>query len=130
MADSILKLKVDNQEYDSKLKRATEGLQRYVDGCRKAGGTLAVVEDETLQFVQALGEMDTVAKGGQQSLKEMTRSLTDLTIQYRSLTDEEKNSPFGQALAKGIDQLTERAAVAKDAEGTYGYKIICPPTKI
>ena len=115
MADSILKLKVDNQEYDSKLKRATEGLQRYVDGCRKAGGTLAVVEDETLQFVQALGEMDTVAKGGQQSLKEMTRSLTDLTIQYRSLTDEEKNSPFGQALAKGIDQLTERAAVAKDA---------------
>jgi hypothetical protein len=31
MADSILKLKVDSQEYDSKLKRATEGLQRYVD---------------------------------------------------------------------------------------------------
>ncbi len=123
MADSILKLKVDNQEYDSKLKRATEGLQRYVDGCRKAGGTLAVVEDETLQFVQALGEMDTVAKGGQQSLKEMTRSLTDLTIQYRSLTDEEKNSPFGQALAKGIDQLTERAAVAKDAMGDVNAAI-------
>jgi len=123
MADSILKLKVDNQEYDSKLKRATEGLQRYVDGCRKAGGTLAVVEDETLQFVQALGNMDTVAKGGQQSLKEMTRSLTDLTIQYRSLTDEEKNSPFGQALAKGIDQLTERAAVAKDAMGDVNAAI-------
>lgn len=123
MADSILKLKVDSQEYDSKLKRATEGLQRYVDGCHKVGGTLAVVEDETLQFVQALGEMDTVAKGGQQSLKEMTRSLTDLTIQYRSLTDEEKNSPFGQALAKGIDQLTERAAVAKDAMGDVNAAI-------
>lgn len=123
MSDSILKLKVDNQEYDSKLKRATEGLLRYVDGCRKAGGTLAVVENETLQFVQALGEMDTVAKGGQQSLKEMTRSLTDLTIQYRSLTDEEKNSPFGQALAKGIDQLTERAAVAKDAMGDVNAAI-------
>ena len=123
MADSILRLKVDNQEYDSKLKRATEGLQRYVDGCRKAGGTLAVVEDETLQFVKALGEMDTLAKGGQQSLKEMTRSLTDLTIQYRSLTDDEKNSPFGQALAKGIDQLTERAAVAKDAMGDVNAAI-------
>ena len=90
MADSILKLKVDNQEYDSKLKRATDGLQRYVDSCRKAGGTLAVVEDETLKFVKSLGEMDTVAKGGQQSLREMARSITDLTIQYRSLTDEEK----------------------------------------
>ena len=123
MADSILRLKVDNQEYDNKLKRATEGLQRYVDGCRKAGGTLAVVEDETLQFVKALGEMDTLAKGGQQSLKEMTRSLTDLTIQYRSLTDEEKNSPFGRALAKGIDQLTERAAVAKDAMGDVNAAI-------
>ena len=34
MADSILRLRVESQEYDNKLKRAAEGLQRYADGCR------------------------------------------------------------------------------------------------
>ena len=115
MADSILRLKVESAEYDSKLKKASQGLQHYIDECRKAGGTLAVVEDDTLAFVKALGEMPTVAQGGTQSLREMTRSITDLTMQYRSLTDEEKNSPFGQAMAASIQTLTNRAGEARDA---------------
>lgn len=115
MADSILRLKVESTEYDSKLKKASQGLQHYIDNCRKAGGTLAVVEDNTLAFVRALGEMPTIAQGSTQSLREMTRSLTDLTIQYRSLTDEEKSSPFGQAMAQSIQTLTERAGQARDA---------------
>lgn len=115
MADSILRLRVESTEYDSKLKKASQGLQHYIDNCRKAGGTLAVVEDNTLAFVRALGDMPTVAQGGTQSLREMTKSLTDLTIQYRSLTDKEKNSPFGQAMAQSIQTLTERAGQARDA---------------
>lgn len=115
MADSILRLKVENREYDSKLRHASEGLQRYVDNCRKVGGTLAVVERETLDYVNALGTMDTVATGAIQKNREMTRVITDLTIQYRQLTDEEKYSPFGKAMAASIQTLTERAAVARDA---------------
>lgn len=115
MADSILRLRVDSTEYDSKLKKASQGLQHYIDNCRKAGGTLAVVEDNTLAFVKALGGMPTVAQGSTQSLREMTKSLTDLTIQYRSLTDEEKNSPFGLAMAQSIQTLTARAGQARDA---------------
>lgn len=117
MADTLLRLRVDNKEYDDKLKRATEGLNRYVDGCRKAGGTLEHLDDGVLDFVKGLGEMETVAQGGTQSLREMTKSITDLTIKYNSLTSEEKQSPFGQALSKSIDQLTERAGVVRDAMG-------------
>lgn len=115
MAENIIKLKVDSQEYDAKIKRATEGIQHYADECRKVGGTLAVVEDETLEFVRSLGQMETVAKGGMQGMRELTRAATDLTIQYRQLTDEEKNSPFGQALKGSIDQLIQRAGDMKDA---------------
>lgn len=117
MADSILRLKVESQEYDAKLKRATEGLNKYVDGCRKAGGTLEHLDDGVLDFVKALGQMDTVSQGGTQSLREMTKSITDLTLKYNSLTDSEKQSPFGVALSKSIDQLTERAGVVRDAMG-------------
>lgn len=117
MADTLLRLRVNNKEYDDKLKRATEGLQRYVDGCRQAGGTLEHLDDGVLDFVKGLGEMDTLAKGGTQSLREMTKSITDLTLKYNSLTDSEKQSPFGVALSKSIDQLTERAGVVRDAMG-------------
>ena len=115
MADSILRLKVDSQEYDQKIKRASEGIQQYAQKCRDAGGTLQYLDDGVLEFVQALGKMDTVATGTKQQLREMSNALTTLTQTYRGLTDEEKASPFGQELAKGIQQLTERAGQAQDA---------------
>ena len=117
MADSILRLKVDSQEYDQKIKRAAEGIQQYAQKCRDAGGTLQYLDDGVLEFVQALGKMDTVATGTKQQLREMSNALTTLTQTYRGLTDEEKASPFGQELAKGIQQLTERAGQAQDAMG-------------
>lgn len=115
MADSILKLRVEDQEYNAKLRNATAGLDHYISNCRKVGGTLEVVEKDTLDFVQALGKMPTVAQGSTQSLREMTRTVGDLTIMYRGLTEEEKRSPFGQALAQGIQELTKRAGDARDA---------------
>ena len=115
MADSILRLKVDSQEYDQKIKRAAEGIQQYAQKCREAGGTLQYLDDGVLEFVQALGKMDTEATTTKQQMREMSNALTTLTMTYRGLTDEEKASPFGQELAKGIQQLTERAGQAQDA---------------
>ena len=123
MADSILRLKVDSQEYDQKIKRAAEGIQQYAQKCREAGGTLEHLDEGVLEFVQALGKMDTVATGTKQQLREMSNALTTLTQTYRGLTDEEKASPFGQELAKGIQQLTERAGQAQDAMGDVQQSI-------
>ncbi|MBR2396147.1 MAG: hypothetical protein IKB00_06025 [Bacteroidaceae bacterium] len=115
MADSILRLKVESQEYEAKLKRASQGLNHFISDCRNSGKELNKATDDVLDYVRALGQMPTVAKGGQQSLREMTRTVGDLTIMYRELTEEEKRSPFGQALAQGIQELTKRAGDARDA---------------
>lgn len=114
MSDAIVRLKVESQEYDQKLKRATEGLTRYADECRKVGGTLEVVEQETLDYVRALGKMDTVAKTTNGSLSEMKKTYTELSMQYRKMTDEEKKGEYGQALRQSLDQLRGRI---KDTEG-------------
>lgn len=108
MADSIVRLRVDSQEYDAKLKRAAQGLASYIDGCRKVGGTLEVVEKETLQYVQALGRMDTTSRSAKGRLGEMTKAFTDLAMQYNHLTEQEKSSPFGVALSQGLEQLKGR----------------------
>ena len=113
MADSILRLRVSSEEYDNKLKRAAQGLTRYADECRKVGGTLEVVEKETLDYVRALGQMDTTSRTATGKLAEMKKTFTELSVVYKNMTDEEKNSPFGKALATSLDQLKGRIGESK-----------------
>ena len=115
MAESIFKLRVDSSEYDQKIKRASDAIKNYADDCRKAGGTLEYLDDGVLDFVKALGQMDTVANTTKGQMREMSQALADMTMTYRALSDQEKQSPFGQALSQSIQQLTERAGNVKDA---------------
>ena len=113
MAENILKLKVQSEEYDAKLKQAAQGLTRYAYECRKVGGTLEVVEKETLDYVRALGQMDTTSRTATGKLAEMKKTFTELSVVYKNMTDEEKNSPFGKALATSLDQLKGRIGESK-----------------
>ena len=113
MSESILRLKVNSAEYDNKLKQAAQGLTRYADECRKVGGTLEVVEKETLDYVRALGQMDTTSRTATGKLVEMKKTFTELSVVYKNMTDEEKNSPFGKALATSLNQLKGRIGESK-----------------
>lgn len=123
MAESIVRLKVESSEYDSKLKRASEGLTRYIEGCRKAGGTLEVVEADTLKYVQALGQMETKSTTAKGRLNEMTRAFTDLSVQFNHLTSEEKSSQFGQAMSASLEQLKARINNTKTELSNIGKEI-------
>ena len=113
MAESILRLTVNSAEYDNKLKQATNGLTRYADECRKVGGTLEVVEKETLDYVRALGQMDTTSRTATGKLAEMKKTFVELSAQYKQMSDAEKQSPFGKALAQSLDELKGRIGESK-----------------
>jgi hypothetical protein len=113
MADSILRLRVQSEEYDNKLKRASEAIQRYADGCRKAGGTLTQLDDGVLEFTKALGQMETVSNSARGKIGEMTKAFTELSVQYNKLTEEEKQSPFGKALSESLNTLKGRIQEGK-----------------
>jgi len=113
MADSILRLRVSSEEYDNKLKQAAYGLTRYADECRKVGGTLEVVEKDTLDYVRAIGQMDTTSRTATGKLAEMKKTFTELSVVYKNMTDQEKASPFGKALATSLDELKGRIGESK-----------------
>jgi predicted nucleic acid-binding Zn-ribbon protein len=115
MAENVLKLKVQSEEYDAKIKRAAEGIQHFVKDVRESGSTLKESGILARAFLQELGNMETVAKGGKQQLREMSNALVTLTDTYRGLSDAEKSSGFGQELNKQIQILTERAGTMQDA---------------
>lgn len=108
MADVITRLKVESTEYDSKIKRASQGLLQMEQACRKVGGTLAILEKDELEFVKGLGKMETVSKDARGQLNELTKAFTDLSLQYKRLTDEEKQGDFGKALESSLGELKSR----------------------
>ena len=96
MAESIVRLRVDSQEFESKLKRASQELLAMADNARRTGATFAIADKEELAFVSSLGQLQTSARSAKGSLAEMTKAFQDLSMHYRSLTAEEKAAPYGQ----------------------------------
>lgn len=113
MADSVVKLRVDSQEYDAKIKRAADGLRAFGENCRKAGESVTKADKNTLDYVRSIGQMETVSKTAKGKVNEMTSAFTELSVQYRNLTEQERQSPFGRALASSIDQLKTRINESK-----------------
>ena len=108
MADVVTRLVVESKEYDSRIARATQGLTQFEKKCREVGGTLEFVEKEDLEFVKALGQMETVSSSATGKLGELKKAFTELSVQYKNLTNAEKRSPYGKALASSLDQLKGR----------------------
>lgn len=120
---SVLKLKVDGNEYDAGLKKAQQGLQALEKSLQEAGKSFTDVDRQVVEYVRAIGQMETTAKSSRGALRDMTQTITDLTLQYRALTDEEKKSPFGVALSQSIGDLTERASAINDAMSDVSQSI-------
>ena len=117
MAESIVRLRVESQEFESKLKRASQELLAMADNARRTGATFAIADKEELAFVSSLGQLQTSARSPKGSIAEMTKAFQDLSMHYRSLTDEEKAAPYGQELKKSLEQLQNRINDGKKALG-------------
>lgn len=114
MADSVVKLRVDSNEYDAKIKRAADGLRAFGENCRKAGESVTKADKNTLDYVRSIGQMETVSKTAKGKVNEMSSAFTELSVQYRKLTNEEKQSTFGQALSQSLEQLKARIKDTKE----------------
>lgn len=115
MAESVVKLRIDSKEYDANIKRAGQALTDYFNKVRVGTRSLDDLDNGVLEAVRSMGSLDTASGGARGALRELTQATTDMTVAYRSLTDEERNSPIGQAMAQSIAEMTERAGNARDA---------------
>ena len=113
MADLITRMRLDSAEYDQKIKRAQQNLLAFEQQCRKNGQSMVSMKKENIEYVRALGQMETVSKTARGRLNELTSAFTELSVQYKRLTDEEKQSNFGKALSDSLGQLKTRIGEAK-----------------
>lgn len=113
MADVITRLKVDSQEYDAKIKRATQSLNEMTTAAEREGNKIATANKENIALAQSLGKMATVSTTAKGKMAELTSAIEAATIQYNRLTAAEKQGQFGRALNASIGQLQTRLAGLK-----------------
>lgn len=113
MAESILRLRVNSEEYNNKLKNAVNELLRMETECRKVNGTLGVLEKEQLDYVKSLGQMETASNTAKGSVRELSNAYLNFSLIYKRMSDQEKTEDGGKALANSLKQLKDRLDVAK-----------------
>ena len=114
MADNIIRLKVESDEAERKLKNASRELLNMAENARRTGADLKLADQEELAFVESLGRMQTSARTARASVNELSSAYTELSVHYRKLSDSEKNSPYGRSLSESLAQLKERITSAKN----------------
>lgn len=113
MADNILRLKVESSDYDAKLKKAAEGIRHLADVAHKGGGELTGLEKSELDYIKALGEMETKSRSASGQVRELSSTYKELKVVYDQLNEVEKADEGGKALAASLETLKQRAQEAK-----------------
>lgn len=112
-ATSVLKLQIDDREYEASLKNAKAGMQDLQQSLQAAGKTFYDVDGKVVEYARAIGKMDAVSKTAKGRIGEMSQAFIELKSQYINMTDAEKQSPIGQAMAQSLEELKGRTIEAK-----------------
>lgn len=112
-ANSIFKLKVETSEYDQKLANAAKGIRHLADVAHQSDGDLTGLEKSTLDYIKAVGEMETKSRSAAGQVRELESTYKELKVIYDQLNDVEKADEGGKALAASLDQIKQRAQEAR-----------------
>ena len=113
MAESVVKLRVDDKEYNASLRNAKQGLIALEQSLQNAGKSFLDVDHKVVDYIRELGKMGTQSTTAKGKIGEMTSAFTEWGMAYKRMTDQEKSSPAGKALAQSLDQLKTRVVQAK-----------------
>ena len=111
---SVLKLKVDDKEYNSSLKQAQQGLQHLGQALNNAGKSFTQVDKSVVDYVRSIGQMEAQSKTARGRIGEMSNAFVELSLQYKQMSDEVKSSDVGKALAASMEELKQRTIDAKE----------------
>jgi hypothetical protein len=120
MADVITRFKLETSQYDSALRDASKSLAAYSKQAELASKDFDKVTQSQVEAARAFGGIQTSATNAKDKVKELVAAYNDVAKAYNKLTDEQKNSDFGKAMAQSLQQLQGRIRDAKQEMGANG----------
>ena len=120
MADVITRFKLETTQYDSKLRDAAKALSDYSRQAENAGKNFDTVTKSQIEAARAFGNVATSATNSKDKVKELVGAYNEVAKAYNNLTDEQKKSDFGKAMAESLDKLQGRIREAKAEMNSVG----------
>lgn len=103
--DSLSKAERQNEQVGGALLRQINSVTTEIK----------TAEEETQRYFRNVGNYPETAESVKGALRSMQDEIINLTMEYRTMSDEMKNSEAGQAMKQRIEELTQKASEYKDA---------------
>ena len=110
---SVLKLTVNDKEYNASLKQAQQGMLHLEKALQDAGKSFSQVDKSVVSYVRGIGQMEAQSKTAKGRISEMSNAFVELSMQYNRMSDEIKSGDVGKALAESMQTLKQRTIDAK-----------------
>lgn len=119
-----VKVDADISNYNSNIDSAADATKKFQEAAEDANKAVEDIGKKGARSTkELLDEMKNLEKGGRsvsnyrKQLSKLQRDISDLTINYRAMSDEMKNSDIGRETVIRISELSKEAANYRDAIG-------------
>lgn len=138
MADElVLRVGSDVSELKEGLQEGQQAVEQFQDTAK--GATKAMTDlgqkgaKSTKDLISELSKMTGAERNlsnYRRQLSQMTKDIQDLTVNYRNLSDADKNSDIGKQTLQRINELTKKAGEYKDAvlDAQQAIKVLASDT--
>ena len=101
-----------------------ESLQKDKESMEKFGSSAQMSTEQAINFARTIVSAGSSTSNYRKQLIQLTRQIQDLTVNYNSLTDEEKKGEFGQKMQVALVELKKKAGDFKDAVADVQQEIL------
>jgi len=113
MGDVITKFKLETTQYESKLRDSIKQMSEFSRQAALAGNEYGKFTQKNVEAAKALGGIATGATNAKDKVKELVNAYNTLAKEYENLSNTQKQTDFGKAMAQSLQQLQGRISDAK-----------------
>lgn len=114
MADVITRFKLETTQYDSALRDASQGLAKLTEQLALAGNEFGKFSQKDVEAAKSLGQVESGATNLKDKLRDLVSAYNNVAKAYENLTNEQKQTDYGKAMASSLEQLQQRITATKN----------------
>ena len=108
MADVITRFKLETTQFDSKLRDSAQSLSQLTRHLQLAGKDFDRFAQQHVEAARSFGQVTSGATNLKDELKDLVGAYNQVSKAYNALTQEQKQSDYGKAMAESLQQLQGR----------------------
>ena len=116
--DVITRFKLETTQYDSALRDASKSLSAYAKKTEAAGKNFTNFSQKAVEAARSLGAIASGATNTKDKLRDLVGAYNDVAKTYNKLTEQQRQTDFGKAMAASLEQL--QARIKQTKQELYG----------